>query len=265
MRTWQIKSGTLHGPSNLDRAAALMAALGAPEDRAFAQAVLGLFDDLSVIAQCTVFVYQAGRPRTLSVADYRGGSYLHAVADAYARRFCALDGIQPILAAPAGTLPVLHQQSSADIGHETYRHVCYQRPSVSDRLALLAPQPGNVWLSVNLYRNDQGDGGFQPGEIARVQAAAPLMMHAVARHWALCGQQRATNNVSAGERLTQLCPELSPRERDALCGILSGHTTPEIAEQLGVQASSVISYQKRAYRRLGISSQRQLFALIGAH
>jgi DNA-binding CsgD family transcriptional regulator len=268
MRTWQIDPATPHGPTVLDRAAALIAALGASEERAFAQAVLGLFDDLPAIAQCTVFVHQAGRTRTLSVADYRGGSYLRAVADAYAQRFHALDGIQPILAAPAprAALPVLHRQSSADIGHESYRLECYRRPSVSERLALLAPQPGRVWLSVNLYRDERGgsDGGFEPGEIARIQAAAPLMTQAVARHWTLRREQGLDSGAPASERLTRLCPQLSARERDALCGILAGRSTPEIAAQLGVQTSSVISYQKRAYRRLGISGQRQLFALVAS-
>jgi DNA-binding CsgD family transcriptional regulator len=30
---------------------------------------------------------------------------------------------------------------------------------------------------------------------------------------------------------------------------------------MGIKATSVVTYQKRAFRRLGISSQRQLFAL----
>ncbi|MDR0458383.1 MAG: LuxR C-terminal-related transcriptional regulator [Burkholderiaceae bacterium] len=263
MRTWQINSHTPHSLSMLDWAAALIAALGRDEDRAFAQAVLGLFDDLPAIAQCTVFVHQAGRPRTLSVADYRGGSYLRTVADIYARRFYALDGIRPFLDAPeAAALPVLCQQSRADIAHETYRHMCYLRPSVSERLTLLAPQPGSVWLSVNFYRNDQG-GGFEPAEIDRVQTAAPLLVQALARHWALYNR-RAAPGSSVNDRLMQLCPELTSREREVLCGILDGRATPEIAQQLGVQPSSVISYQKRAYQRLGISGQRQLFAAVRA-
>jgi DNA-binding CsgD family transcriptional regulator len=263
MRTWQLDSPPPRGPFFLDRATALMAALGVREDRSFAQAVLGLFDDLSAISQCTVFVHEAGRRvRTLSVADYRSSSYLRTVADVYAQRFHSLDGIQAILAAPTVTLPVLHQQSSTDIGHETYRHVCYLRPGVSERLSLLAPQPGKVWLSVNLYRDDRGGSGrFQPDEIARVEAAAPLVTHAVARHYALCSQ-RSADETPMIARLTQLCPDLTPRERDVLCGMLGGHSTPEIAAQLGVQPSSVTSYQKRAYRRLGISGQRQLFALL---
>jgi DNA-binding CsgD family transcriptional regulator len=44
-------------------------------------------------------------------------------------------------------------------------------------------------------------------------------------------------------------------------GTLEGATAVEIASQMGVKPTSVITYQKRAYARLGISSQRQLFAL----
>jgi hypothetical protein len=181
MHTWQVDPGAPHRSSDLERVTALMAALGAAESGAFARAVLGLFDDLPAIAQCTVFAYQAGQPRPLSVADYRDGSYLRTVADAYARQFHAHDGIQPLLAAP-GTLPMLHLQSRADIAHEAYRDVCYAQPSVSERLSLLAPQPGKVWLAVNLYRDDRGGAAFQPGEIDRIHAAAALMAHAVARH-----------------------------------------------------------------------------------
>ena len=46
-----------------------------------------------------------------------------------------------------------------------------------------------------------------------------------------------------------------------LRGTLEGASAAEIAEQMGVKVTSVITYQKRAYARLGISSQRQLFAL----
>jgi DNA-binding CsgD family transcriptional regulator len=54
---------------------------------------------------------------------------------------------------------------------------------------------------------------------------------------------------------------LSKRELDVLRCVLEGLTAVEIAEIMGVQPSSVTTYQKRAYKRLGISSQRQLFAL----
>ncbi|HYS63713.1 MAG TPA: LuxR C-terminal-related transcriptional regulator, partial [Paraburkholderia sp.] len=52
-----------------------------------------------------------------------------------------------------------------------------------------------------------------------------------------------------------------PCELNVLRGMLEGASAAEIAEQMGVKPSSVITYQKRTYARPGISSQRQLFAL----
>jgi DNA-binding CsgD family transcriptional regulator len=54
-------------------------------------------------------------------------------------------------------------------------------------------------------------------------------------------------------RLRGTCPDLSKRELDVLRGVLEGSTTHDIGERFGVKPSSVVTYQKRAYRRLGIS------------
>jgi DNA-binding CsgD family transcriptional regulator len=62
-------------------------------------------------------------------------------------------------------------------------------------------------------------------------------------------------------RVRRTCPALTPRELDVLRGTLEGASAIEIAVQMGVKPASVVTYQKRAYARLGISSQRQLFAL----
>ncbi len=62
-------------------------------------------------------------------------------------------------------------------------------------------------------------------------------------------------------RVRRACPALTPCELNVLRGMLEGASAAEIAEQMGVKPSSVITYQKRTYARPGISSQRQLFAL----
>ncbi|ABE30236.1 bacterial regulatory s, luxR family protein [Paraburkholderia xenovorans LB400] len=265
MRAWYLDRPPPVGTLDLNRATGLVAALGAAETNAFAAAVLRLLGDVAAISQCTVFAYEAGlRPRTVAVADYRGGAYLREVADIYARRFYALDGNQQIVAEASprkpGTSLTMHQQAIDDIKHEAYRAACYSGPNVSDRIALLSRQSEDVWLSVNLYR-DRQYGVFRQDEIARLETLAPLVVHAAQQHYALSGQRQASIPQLMLARLLRHCPALSKRELDVLRGVLEGHTTNEIAELIGVKASSVTTYQKRAYRRLGISSQRQLFAL----
>ncbi|KVX58093.1 helix-turn-helix transcriptional regulator [Burkholderia cepacia] len=246
MRTWRLERANLAAQLDVSRATRLVAAIGGNEPNAFAAEILKLFDDALSITQCTIFAYEFGnRPRTMSVADHRGGRYLRDLADTYARHFYALDG---------------NQQAGDEIDHEAYRAACYRGPGVSDRLALLM-QPGDAtWLSINLYRAHRS-GAFQPREIAAIEALAPLIAQAARHHYALAGAAQIGIPQRMLARLRHACPDLSKRELDVLRGVLDGQTAHEIGETIGVKASSVVTYQKRAYRRLGISSQRELFAL----
>ena len=131
---------------------------------------------------------------------------------------------------------------------------------MSGRLSLLLQPSQDIWLSVNLYR-DRRRGNFHASEIALIEAFAPLIAHAAKHHYALSGQIQSGIPQLMLARVRGICPDLSKRELDVLCGVLEGRTAQEIGELMGVKASSVVTYQKRAYRRLGISSQRQLFAL----
>lgn len=268
MRYWRVDRRLSEGQLDLGRALDLVAALGHDDVNAIAGAMLKTVNPAAPISQCTIFAYEFGnRPRTVAVADRRGGRFLQDIADSYARHYYALDGNQKIIApaAPKISPPpdgamLLHQQSSDEIDHDGYRAMCYQRPNVSDRLSLLVRPAGGIWLSVNFYR-DTDQGKFLPGEIAGIETLAPLFAHAARHHYTLNGQHRQGIPQLMLARLRGQCPALSKRELDVLTGVLEGHTAARIAELMGIEPASVVTYQKRAYKRLGISSQRQLFAL----
>ncbi|PXW25507.1 helix-turn-helix transcriptional regulator [Paraburkholderia caballeronis] len=265
MRHWRLDRPQPAGQFDLSRVTGLVGAIGHDDANALASEVLHALGPATSVSQCTIFAYEFGnRPRTVSVADHRGGRFLRDVADTYARLFYVLDGNQQIVTAAPADRPdpslVLHWQTSADIAHEGYRNAWYSQPDVSDRLSLLLQPAADIWLSVNLYRVRDA-GNFLPGEIEFVETLAPLIGHAARHHYALRGQSQMGIPQMMLARLRGLCPDLSKRELDALRGVLEGHTAAEIAERMGVKPSSVVTYQKRAYQRLGISSQRQLFAL----
>lgn len=269
MRYWQVERRHNEGQLDLGRALDLVTAIGQDDVNAIAGAILKTVSSTAPIAQCTIFAYEFGnRPRTVAVADRRGGRFLQDIADSYARHYYALDGNQRvILADPASPSRlkhaariVLHQQASDEIDHPGYRAACYQKPNVSDRLALLVQPAADIWLSVNFYR-DSAQGKFQPGEVAAIETLSPLFSQAVKHHYQLNGQHALGIAPMMLARLRQHCPQLSKRELDTLRGVLEGKTAYEIADTMGVQPSSVTTYQKRAYKRLAISSQRQLFAL----
>lgn len=267
MRYWNLNRSAPAGQLDLSRVTGLVAAIGQADASSFAAEVLKTMDGASPVSQCTVFAYEFGnRPRTVSVADHRGGRFLRDVADAYSRHYYLLDGNQQVLAATpsgkAGASMVIHQQGSGDIVHDGYRAACYSDPNVSDRLSLLLQPADDIWLSVNLYRDRDGaGGGFQPREVALIEALAPLIGHAARHHYVLHGQSQLGIPQLMLARVRSLCPSLAKRELDVVRGVLEGRTAAEIGEMMGIKASSVVTYQKRAYQRLGISSQRQLFAL----
>jgi DNA-binding CsgD family transcriptional regulator len=265
MRYWRLDRPKQTGQFDLSRVTSLVSAIGRDDANALATEVLNLLGPATSVSQCTVFAYEFGnRPRTVSVADHRGGRFLRDVADTYARLFYALDGNQQVVTGTAGGRPdsslVLHWQSSEDIAHEGYRNACYSAPNVSDRLSLLLQPAPDIWLSVNLYR-ERDAGMFRPGEIELVESLSPLIGEAARHHYALRGQSQMGIPQMMLARLRGLCPALSKRELDVLSGVLEGFSAAEIAERMGIKPTSVVTYQKRAYQRLGISSQRQLFAL----
>ncbi len=265
MRYWQLDRVVPRGQLDLSAVTGLAAAIDSASPTAFAAQVLNVLAGGARISQCTIFAYEFGnRPRTVAVADRRGGRFLRDVADVYSKLFYALDGNQQVVAANAPLRArsgiVMHQQTSEDIVHDGYRAACYNDPNVCDRLSLLLHPEQDIWLSVNLYR-DCADANFQPGEIAFVEALAPLIGHAAHHHYTLQGQHQLGIPRLMLARLRSRCPSLAKRELDVICGVLEGLTAVEIAERLGIKPASVVTYQKRAYQRLGIASQRQLFAL----
>lgn len=53
---------------------------------------------------------------------------------------------------------------------------------------------------------------------------------------------------------------LSERELKVACGLACGHSVAEIAQELGVSASTVSTYRARAYEKLGVETNAQLVA-----
>ncbi|WP_144141904.1 helix-turn-helix transcriptional regulator [Paraburkholderia sp. BCC1884] len=265
MRSWRIATSSSGAHIDIARAAELVMSISHADADALAASMLKTVGETVPVSQCTIFAYEFdARPRTVSAADHRGGRFLRDVADRYASQFYALDGNRAIVGrsrsrSERGAL-VLHRQQVDEIENEAYRAACYAQPNVSERLSLLVQPMDSVWLAINLYR-DSAYGVFQPHELERIETLAPLFAHAAKGHYALNGQYQEGAAAAMLARARRVCPTLTPRELDVLRGTLEGASAAEIAAQMGVKPASVVTYQKRAYARLGVSTQRQLFAL----
>ena len=207
------------------------------------------------------FADQARAP-VLESAVWRGGEHVAEVQRSYLQGLYRHD---PNLRLAGTRLePTLIRLRREDIGEPAYRQACYTRPGLAERLTLAACDGGPL-VALNLYRREQS-GAFGREDIAAIQAQAHLLAALAAKHVSMLGallRSRARGDRIAGvaARLHALDGSLTRRELDVLSRILVGMTSEGIALDLRIRPNTVLTYRKRGYGRLGVSSQAELFSL----
>ena len=249
---------------------ALLHKLGQAGQHAVAQDLLQMISAHVPLAQCTIFAYEGDAPpHIVAIGDRSRTQSLPGIAQAYVERFYRLDGSLQVMQAEfeaarraSASQPriVLHLQRGEHLNHAQYRQVCYEQPQVAERLAILALYDGWRWLSVNFYRGHE-HGVFDAHSLRVMEAFAPLVVQAVRLHYAgRVIDQHLADALMA--RLMRQYPELTKRDGDVVRALLAGLSTEAMAEHLGLELSSAQTYLKRLYRKLGISGQRELLALL---
>jgi LuxR family transcriptional regulator, activator of tox operons len=150
---------------------------------------------------------------------------------------------------------------SRDIDHNAYRHDCYSSVDLIDRFSIIRRHKDEI-IRLNLYRSARR-GRFAAADLAPVLECGDVILALLAKHDAqrLPLDQSTEADVFA-ERLRRIVPQLAPRERDVCVGIIQGMSSEAIALGLGISVNTVLTYRKRAYARLGISSHNELMRLV---
>jgi DNA-binding CsgD family transcriptional regulator len=94
-----------------------------------------------------------------------------------------------------------------------------------------------------------------------VEAFAPMVVHAVRLHHAGQTLDHGLSDLLL-ERLGGRFPQLTKRDLDVVRSLLAGHATETLADHMGLTVASAQTYQKRVYRKLGVSGQRELLAML---
>ena len=147
----------------------------------------------------------------------------------------------------------------ADDFGRAHREQIYTAHSLSERLSLVTAERGpdahGALLAINLYRH-RAQPRFDASELDRVLDVAATLLAVVQRHIELGSAQ-----LTPGQRLQQLCPQLTPRELAVCERLLRGLTFEGIAADLGVSAATAKTYRNRAFERLAIHHRNELFGL----
>lgn len=193
-------------------------------------------------AQVMIFSYAPDHASCLLSRNFRTGALGARLAADYLDGWFRMD---PVFTDILELQPGISQQARFDElalrMPPAYRTRFFDAPALTGKFAVLIVGE-RLRLVLNLYWHHDA---IEKNDLASLLARLALM------HF----EARPENSLPAP--LTAL----SERERAVCLGILEGKKAEQIAADLGVAPSSVITYRRRAYAKLGINSRGSLFAI----
>jgi len=211
------------------------------------------------VGHCMVFALtRAGAARCLlDAGNIPIGADLGA---AYAGQFHEADPNRDALFEAETRAPIMLPAFAPRMYGARYRKIFFRDSDIVDKCAT-AIWTGDTCFYVNFYRITS-QGRFGDAERARVQSIAPAISATVARHFQQPLTGTPDQNLAALFAARAPLSTLTPREQDVCHRILLGLSSEAISQTLGISLHSTLTYRKRAYQRLGISSQNELFAIV---
>lgn len=253
------------GTGTFDRLGDVVLALGSPR---FSDEYFGLFRSTLGVEVCTVF----------SFGPHDGPTPLIVGGSSAARRDQAWDLAQeyasggfrhdPIIGGNLGaTTPVVYRLFSNQLPDNGYRRRFYDEPALQGKVGVLGRIGGTAYYA-NFYR-DRADRPFRQAEMARLRRFAGFAVKVLHRHRLAtlhvpgptrCGDdwRRGTlghlRQVFLAERY-----RLTLREAEVCAHIVLGYSAVAIGLNLGISVNTVTTHRKRAYAKLSVCSQNELF------
>lgn len=221
-----------------------------------------LVHDAAGCEHVSAFAFDGRQPPRVILAENTGETRLaSSVAQKYVARYWRLDPANRILDKTDhldGSWGL--RISASDITDSIYRGHCYTAVGLDHRLSISQFRNGqNYRLNVYCRR----DRPFSEGVTHKIFDAADLLMALVRRHDTERDAAETPMTVSTfQQRLRDAAPTLSKRELEVTALIARGLSSHGIALELGVSINTVLTYRKRAYTRLNISTQNELMRLL---
>ncbi len=162
-------------------------------------------------------------------------------------------------AAPSISDIAIQRIRPADIDCADFRRRFFDQAGIVERVSIIQ-RGAHAWRVINVSRH-RSDGTFSDAEVDALVSLARLALpmlpfnrkRAVAR-------QPSAQRVEG--RLQQLFPTLTRREQEVCARATVGMSVEATAIDLGIAKTSVMTYRKRSYQRLGITSVHELCALV---
>jgi len=260
------------GLKDIEAFSRLVAALGRED---FGEFFFEFFDQRIGIDSCTVFKFGLDHAPSCVLAeggDGPGGRARTRIARDVAVEYTT-EGYRHCphtrLLSSVAEQPVTRLYDPDALCSRDYRRRFYARPDVDHELLLAERVEGSVFY-VGLYRG--GGNRFETNALELVSYYASLMLNCLVRHTQFTEalHPRALWTKTTPTRIREMLPtlretllrdpgRLTVREAEVCAWIMVGFSAEAISTALGISFDTVKTHRKRAYAKLDIGSQNELF------
>jgi len=223
------------------------------------------FDNLLGISQCTVFAYKKGGQAQVVVARGQNcqlNSNLKSLAPEYIQDLFKDDPhVEEYVHDEASEASTWYRGNAANIQNRNFRSEFYDEQKLAHNLILPYRDEERSTLTI-LFRSP-ALGEFSLEEAALAGVHRDLSVSLLNRHLELIAPE-GPSRVSVDERNQRVLDlllqwDLTPREAEICAMKLVGYTSLGISLHLDRSTNTVSTHIKRAYSKLGIASQSELF------
>ncbi len=206
-----------------------------------------------------VFAY-AGSARPLTLGDTLDPARHRIIASDYAAGPFLLDPFFRLIeeGCRAGCFR-LHDVAPDHFRRSEYFRVHYGRTGIGEEIGVFfALGPGLTGV-ISFGRWDSSP-LMTRADLDIMRALEPAIGALCSGHWASLHRGREAAAPDAPGAAHKDFQMLTSREREIVTMVLRGHSTESIAMQLGISPGTVKIHRKNIYRKLGVSTQAELFA-----
>jgi DNA-binding CsgD family transcriptional regulator len=232
------------------------------DDDLFDATLLDMFHEIAPVAEVNGFSLedQTRDPRPVGWCGLRAGTARRV--ERYTQGFYRLDPtLQSLPATRQRRDTLVHILAAESVGNDVYRRTCFEEPSFSQKVSIAQGGCNDPWTIMNIYF---GEPCSRSSTIQQVVdfglLVAPFLRRRAAFPSAIKSMERVDDRLD--RRLQRRFPLLTPRERRVCALTMIGKSSGEIATTLGIRPGTVLTYRRRAYERLGVSSAAALVAEI---
>lgn len=185
---------------------------------------------------------------------------LEAMLPAYSRHYHNIDPVcDAYSAAPCLSDIAIQRIQPTDISSDEFRRRFFDQAGIVERVSIIQ-RGAHAWRVINVARH-RSTGIFSDRELDALLGLARLALPMLPLNRRRA-EARSPSAHHVERRLQHLFPSLTRREQEVCARATMGMSVEATAIDLGIAKTSVMTYRKRSYQRLGITSVHELCALV---